>query len=455
MSAFDSGSTLRLPKRLVRQKSSDVFNGGLRLSGSHFLTDKRTPSESTNYSYFGGAFKYQDKKSDFDWVVDGVFDVSLNEAEEVYYGLPEFFLRLTDDDSQVQVSVGRQKRAWSDFDQRMALGVWQPQLRWDYLNPIQQGLTGAFFDLDVEPLKLTLFASPVFLPDQGPQFRLRDGRFESPNRWFWQPQTKIRFGGESSNLFYELETPKIEEVVMNPSLGGMMQVDPVGPLHVQMAYAYKPMNQFFLGIECSGCVDPVTVDSTARIHPIVVNHHVLSLESSWIQQESRMLFSWTVDRPVEPSIPEDWWAGTELRPVSIPGVSYERDFSIFSKSLKIGLDYFREIRSGEPVGSGELVTNVESSSDRYSFEDLLSVSGKLQLFSGLRRSLTLTTKYAYSFEEKGSWLSSKISYLKDQREVYFGFDVLGSNTDPLSSEAGLFSRYRTNDRVYGGLGFVF
>ena len=455
VSAFDSDSSLRLPERFITKSTRSPVKGNVRFTGSHFMTDKRSNTESENYGYLGGNFRYEDESGNFDWVADAIVEVSANEAEEFYVGAPELFVRLTDDDSEVQVTVGRQRRTWSEFDQRLALGIWQPQLRWDYLDPIQQGLTGAFFDLDVDALHMTLFASPIFLPDQGPQFRLNEGRFESPNRWFWQPQTRIRFANETSNLYYNLETPRVEEIVMNPSLGAMMQVDPEGPLFIRLAYAYKPMNQFFLGIECSGCVDPVTTDSTATVHPLVVNHHVLTMESSWIRESDRFLISWTMDRPVDPNIPADWWAGSELKPVSIPGVSYENNFLLFNKHMTLGADYFREISDGRSKGEDDLMRRVESSGDRYSFQDLLSLTGRVELYSGLKRKLHVTMKYAYSFEERGSWLNSRLSYTKDQVETFLGFDVLGSETDPLSSDAGLFSRYRTNDRVYTGVGYVF
>lgn len=444
----------QLTDRLI-QNREPVLEGSLKFTGSHFMTEQRTSFESENYGYIGAHLDYRDHSGNFDWASDLIFEGSVNEGEELYYGAPELFVRLTEDDNHVEVTIGRQKRSWSQLDQRFNLGVWQPQLRWDYLNPVQQGLTGAFFDMDVNPLHVTLFASPIFLPDQGPQFRLKDGRFESPSRWFWQPQTRLRLGEDSSNLFYELETPPVDKLVMNSSLGGMMEVDPVGPLHVQLAYAFKPMNQFFIGIECTGCVDPVTSDGTAKIHPLVVNHHVLTAESSWITEDDRLIFSWTVDRPVDPKIPNDWWAGTELRPIYIPGVIYERKLALFSKPITLGVDYFQEIKGGSPVGGGELSHSVESSSDRYSFDDLFSVSGSVRLLSTLRTSLNWSVRYSYSFKERGSWLNSRLSYRKENLESFVAFDVLGSETDPLSPDAGLFSRYRSNDRVYGGFGFVF
>jgi len=451
-SPMKGSSSLELPGRLLRQKPKR-FSGSLTLTGTHYLTEKRTPSESENYGFLSGELRYKNKKGGFDWAADAVAEVSADQAREAYYGVPELFARLTDDDSGVRVTVGRQKRSWSELDQKFHLGIWQPQLRWDYLNPIQQGLTGVFLDTDFQPLHVTLFASPVFIPDQGPQFRMEDGRFVSENRWFWKPQTHLRLGEESSNLFYEMNTPRVEDIVMNPSLGGMMRVDPEGPLALQLAYAYKPMNQFFIGYECSQCVDLATLDGTARIHPMVVNHHVFTSEVSWTRTQDRFLFSWTVDRPNDPKIPQDW-GGSDLRPVYIPGVSYERKGEILYRPVRFGVGYFQEIK-GSRIVTGELGGEVESSADRYSFQDLLGFSGQVNFYSSLLRSFDLSTRYAYSFKEDGGWLNVKLVYRVGSLETSFGFDLLGSRTDPLSANAGLFSRYRSNDRVYAGVGFVF
>jgi len=450
--SLGNSSFLKLSERFVKSEKK-VYAGNVGLKTTQFLSEKRSNSESETYGYFGGNFLFSDKKGNFDWSTELIFDLSLDNAREFYYGAPEMFVRLTDDDSQVKVSVGRQKRTWSQLDETLGLGVWQPQLRWDYLNPIQQGLTGAFFDMDLKGLELTLFASPLFLPDQGPQFQIEDGRFESANRWFWKPQNQIRLGADSSNLFYELETPKVEEIVMNPSLGGMMKVDPEGPLEVQLAYAYKPMNQLFVGFECSSCVDPVTGDGTARIHPKIVNHHVFTAESRWVREGDHFLFSWMVDRPNDPDIPKDW-GGSELRSVSIPGVGYERKMSLFNYPMTFQTYYFQELK-GERIGDGDLSSEVESSSDRYSFDDLLSVSLLAKLRQLRSSSLELQTKYAYSFKEQGSWLSAQLTFQRDSLSTHIGFDILGSEQDPSAPGAGLFSRYRSNDRIYGGFGFVF
>ncbi|MAV92295.1 MAG: hypothetical protein CL676_12825 [Bdellovibrionaceae bacterium] len=450
--SLGNSSFLKLSERFLKHDKKS-FTGNFGLKGTHFLTEKRSDVESENYSYLNGNLLLKDKKGDFDWSAEMVFELSSEIQREAYVGAPEMFVRLNDEDSGVRVSIGRQKRTWSELDESLGLGVWQPQLRWDYLNPIQQGLTGAFFDMKFDSLDVTLYGSPIFLPDQGPQFQVKEGRIESANRWFWKPQNRLRLGEDSSNLFYELETPKVDEIVMNPSLGGMMKVDPEGPLEVQLAYAYKPMNQFFIGYECSGCVDPLTGDGTAKIHPMVVNHHVFTAESRWVREEDRFLFSWTVDRPNDPKIPSDW-GGSELRPVSIPGVGYERKFSLVQFPSTLQLFYFQELRGGR-IGGGDLSSDVESSSDRYSFDDLLSASLSTKLRQLRSGYLELQTKYAYSFKEEGSWLSAQLTYQRQAFSAHLGFDVLGSNTDPLSSEAGLFSRYRSNDRVYGGIGFVF
>lgn len=439
--------------RFQVHKNRDLFKGSFQLSGNQFLTEKRTAEQSESYGYMSGTASSKGRLNNFDWSAEGLIESSTQPSEEFYFGVPELFARLTDEDSEVQVSIGRQKRNWSHLDSELNLGLWQPQLRWDYLNPIQQGLTGVFFDYRIEKLTVSIFASPISLPDQGPQFKLEDGRFSSANRWFWQPQSRLLFAGNLSSLRYELDRPSVDKVIMNSSLGGMIQFDPSGPLYSQIAYAYKPMNQFFLGFECSNCIDP-TLDGTALIHPMVVNHNLITWETGWLTENDHLMFSATSDRPLAPKIPEDW-GGSNLDSLYVLGGSYSRKGYVLNRAATAGISYVRVFRDETNKINNDLTGQVESSSDRFLFEDLLSVSGQLQFFSTGKSSMALSTKYSYSFMEEGSWLSSKLTYTHNKIESFIGFDILGSQTDPLASRAGLFSRYRSNDRVFGGLGFVF
>src|SRR5690606_4020253 len=103
-------------------KSKGALSGSLSLTGNQFLTEKRTPEQSDAYGYLRGSLATQGRNGSFDWSASGLIESSSQPSEEFYFGVPELFARLTDDDSQVQVSVGRQKRTWSQLDSDLNLG---------------------------------------------------------------------------------------------------------------------------------------------------------------------------------------------------------------------------------------------------------------------------------------------------------------------------------------------
>ena len=172
-------------------------------------------------------------------VVQGAFQAST----EFYVGVPEVYVQPRKIAPGFSLTIGRQKRLWSRLDQEFNLGIWQPQLRWDYLQPMQQGLTGVFFDWSLSSaLRFSFFTSPLFLPDQGPQFRLRDGHFASANRWFAPPQSRVQLFentpyASAAPLYFKLERPSEEDIVMHSSFGFSMYYQATGPFWSQVSYA--------------------------------------------------------------------------------------------------------------------------------------------------------------------------------------------------------------------------
>ena len=148
---------------------------------------------------------------------------------ETYFGLPEAYLEYAGE--PVRLTVGRKKRTWSKLDEEFHLGLWQPELRWDYLKPEQQGLLGVYLDFRFSSqVHLVLFTSSLNLPDQGPQYQLKNGQFYSSNRWFQQPSGLFRlFNGTSYAsevpLYFEIDRPAYDELFMQASFGGALEFD--------------------------------------------------------------------------------------------------------------------------------------------------------------------------------------------------------------------------------------
>jgi hypothetical protein len=99
--------------------------------------------------------------------------------------------------------------------------------------------------------------------------------------------------------------------------------------------------------------------------------------------------------------------------------------------------------------------DVRSSFDRYPYSEIAAIDWRLLLMQSQSNRLHWRNRYSYSVPERGGWLSSTLEWAHGAVSYTFGMDVLGAAVDPDSAEAGLFSRYRANDRVFGGISYVF
>jgi hypothetical protein len=439
----------------------------LNLKQNRYLGGVQHSAQTSNYTLLAADLNIEGEnknvKGKFNPVGQGAFEFK----DEFYFGVPEIYVQARSFPAWFNLTIGRQKRSWSHLDEEFNLGIWQPQLRWDYLNPVQQGLTAVFMDWNLgSGVKLTLFTSPIHLPDQGPQFNLNQGKFESSNRWFVQPQSQIQlFSGtrfsDDVPLYFELDKPAEEEMIMHSSFGFAFNYQgDQSPFWTQVAYAYKPRNQIHLGIECTNCVnigaDPAPVEITALIHTKIINHHVLTWETGFNRIDDQGWISMTGDFPNSSGMPE----GYEEAPLNssfVLGAGYKhyiRDWVKLPSWLQYSYMRLWEFKREQKAG---LVPDdqVQSSLDRYPYREVAAVDWSMQLNKSRRNRFSLRNRYSYSVSESGGWLSSGVAWEMGDATWTLGMDVLGADVDAGSKDAGLFSRYRSNDRVYGGLNYVF
>jgi hypothetical protein len=421
-----------------------------------YTSDGQTEFQRNEYMNLGVDADLKTVGFGLDAGFHGIYQGTVQSANEQYFGVPEaYFGESKMDTTGVRWTVGRQKRHWSYFDEEFGMGIWQPQLRWDYLNPIQQGLTGLFFDFAASrSVTFTFFASSLFLPDQGPNFKLRDGQFVSANRWFWSPRTNFHIFNQSNPTSYALEMPAVNEVVFQPSLGAKVIFEaPGSPWWAQAAYAYKPMNQMHLAYDCDKCMT-TNLSPTATIYPSVLMHRVATLEAGLKDEDQRAWMSVTSDIPTSPKGPSNR-AQSDYNDVIFAGASYAHYASLFSHPGWFKVSYMRAFENNSVQPMALVEERVESSLDRYPYKDIAALEWEWILSQTEGRQLSWRTRYTYSFPEQGSWISSQLWLQKKHWSWNLSLDILGSEIDPASSDAGLFTRYRENDRVIGGASYVF
>ncbi len=438
----------------------------LNLQQNRYLGGVQHSAQTSNYTLLAADLNLESESDAFHAKFNPIAQGAFEFQDETYFGVPEIYFEPRRLARHFRMTVGRQKRTWSRLDEEFNLGIWQPQLRWDYLDPVQQGLTGLFFDVEASSsLTVTLFTSPVNIPDQGPQFQLREGRFESSNRWFVQPQSRMqlfqgtRFSGDVP-LYFELNKPAEEDIIMHSSFGlAARYQNDKSPFWIQASYAYKPRNQIHLGIECANCVNigaAPPVEITARIHTKIIKHHVATLESGFTRTDDQGWISVTGDVPNSSGMPESY-EEAPLNSAIVAGLGYRHYIRRWIRRPSwLGYSYMHswEIKKDR---AGGLVPDdqVESSLDRYPFREVAALDWTVQITQLARSRFRLRTRYSYSIPEQGGWLSGALEWQRDQLTFLIGADVLGAEVDANSSDAGLFSRYRANDRFYGGMSYVF
>lgn len=446
----------------VQAVAENYTGGSLSLSRSTFLSESPTLDQRGDFSYVGANLQdtIEFKNSKFVVKANGLF--APGSKTERYFAVPEFYYQAgrqnnEQEKAKVTFSVGRKIETWSDFDEQWKLGIWQPQARWDYIHPETQGLTGFFLDVQVAPqVRMTALYSPLFIPDQGPGFKLQDGVFESDNRWFLAPQPKLILNEVNSPIHYTLDRPRAWDVVNQQ--GGALKLE-VGDFEqgtwIRAAYANMPSNQLHLGIEPQKSIQVATADLTyVTIHPLVVRHEVASLEAGVRGEKSAATISYTIDNPSKPELPAIWEESI-LRKTRFLGVSVERKLPVglVKRSTLKGL-YLKRWDDGEKTAaSGVVGDQVESSLDRFPYEEMAGIEWSGRFWNTVRRDLQVGVRYLYSIPERGALLTSFLA-LKTSREWQWnlGFDVIGA---PGSGTRGLMGRYRSNDRVIGGVSYVF
>ncbi len=447
-------------------KATSYLN--LDLRQQRYLGDVQHSTQSSNYTQLSANLNLEPKperSGRLIYKVNARAQGAFEAREESYFGVPELFVEGRSQGSSL--ALGRKRRMWSRLDEEFDLGVWQPQLRWDYLMPEQQGLTGMFFEHSFSPRwRFVLFASGVNLPDQGPQFRLENGRFYSANRWFQQPFGYVRLFQDTpftsdAPLYFQIDRPSDQEIFFRPSAAIGVEYGESMGLWSRFNVAYKPRNQIHLGIECANCANlggTQPVEITTVIHPKILNHLVTTWEFGVERVDDRAWASitgeWT-DASQFPSHYEE----APIDDVLIAGLAYQHYVGSWlgGRPSWLQYSYVRVVEIGPKSKSGLLKEEdqVKSSLDRYPLKNFAALDWKIRLAQTAKNLWNWTNRLQYSIPEQGSWLSSFLDLNQGPVTWFVGMDILGSQVEATSSRAGLFTRYRANDRIFGGVSYVF
>lgn len=229
----------------------------LEVSNLNFISSDYTEGQEKSFVFVGAEIKSQDAEND-------VFKINLNGKYTAknsvlsYFNLKEIYFtnRISPSSS---LHIGRKLQSWSQADEKWNLGSYQPQFRWNPLDVDSQGLFGIFYEKNFGTWTLNLFGTPVYIPDQGPNYEVKDGQFEASNPYFTPPPQNIIFQNIVLPIDYNIIKPEVSEVVAQEGFGLKLDYQSEA-FEANLAAAYKPANQFAFGYKGILVTSRVRVD---------------------------------------------------------------------------------------------------------------------------------------------------------------------------------------------------
>lgn len=435
----------------VETLPSQIF-GQVRFENMHYLTSIPDSPQLTNSQLLSARLSMVRERPHYDLAADfsaGTF-FSVRRSHFVVHEIYASFKA-----AQTTAYVGRKKAAWSEMDMRWQLGLWQPRFAMDTLRPEEQGLTGIFLDHSTENFQLIGFASPIYVPSMGPDIREEGGSLVADSRWYRTPSREYNFNTRTNSISYKLDIPAAARLVNNPGSAISMRLGNKSNGAWGVASAGSlPVNDLVLKRKVFKSASADVVDAT--VSPEVGRHTLVSADVGYTYGDAKISASYLQDNPEEKR-PDPEWSIQKLLPIK--AYSAAIDFTvapIFSRSLAFQLSYLKV----EGGGIQDIIA--DGSNDDFTLFDqrLIFTNAVAASVEGLlariyRRDLVARFKYLYDYDQLGSLLSTEFLYYPTQKvAVVLGADILGVQ-DENSNPNAFLNQYRANDRVYGGLTYVF
>ena len=360
-------------------------------------------------------------------------------------------------------TLGRKTFEWSKADQLWTSGLWQPRFSWSLLRPEQNGLTGLFWQKPFgNNLNLALFASPIFVPDLGPQYSLVEGRFVSKNPWSVAPPRRANLPfAEDVEIYYEMDIPPLDQVFLQNSAAFQVSWDNEF-LFTKFSYAYKPVNSVYHSVYLSHSRTDIP-NSDARpgvtIRPEFIYHQIatgevgLHFKSGW-----EYWLSSTYESPEEVALDQSQWTYRRtLDTTTVVGyVGYDFDRETMG-SRKLFLSY-QKLFGGDKGDGGKLRDEHKSLfSPRYEYYNAVKLGFKYLNGRVSTKTYSLLSELTYDDSQKAwAWVSGVLLDVNQSLSVSMNVDAIAllKGASP-KREDGFLNDIKANDEMNFGVSYVF
>ncbi|MBS1964183.1 MAG: hypothetical protein JST04_18365 [Bdellovibrionales bacterium] len=376
-------------------------------------------------------------------------EIGLTDSNYRFIEIPDMYVatspKLFDN---ARTTFGRRLTDWSVLDQTWGAGAFQPRFRWDYLRPQQVGLLGLYQELKSGPVKLTAFYSPIFIPDRGAPLDFADGRIRSISPWVVNPPYEIEIMRKSVPVRYDAQVPSIGSIIRQDTIGGQMMLDAGEGVWGSVSYMHKPMNQLLMSYEAYLAAD----DAHVTLYPRVAYHHVASMDLGMHGKTMSGSISGIADIPTDDFHGPTLWTSQQVGNMFLVSPSLTMYPWGSKKGGNLSVSYLRVIGK-DPPDTGYLADGTSREFDsRYPFKSAFLMTAELPQW----RRLTTDFRLLFDIQNPGTIVSWMFTYAPDRDwKLFLATDVLSSFTDETADGTDFIHRYRENDRVTGGVTYVF
>ncbi len=379
-----------------------------------------------------------------------------SEKNSFYAAAPEIYMGLGKKDASFAVA-GRMKKNLNFLDSYYNLGLYNSYFTNDFIGYKEQGLTGMHLQAYDGFWGFYLGLHPLYLPNQEPQVREEGGNLVSTNRWAQRPPPQFQFADKNHPIEYVIRDYKISDIITNlgHTASAFIGDDSARPF-VQLSYANHPVNEIPLmrdtygsAVDFVGHVNLSPVVTYHEVHSADVNFDFLNIQTTASYMEDRVANKTAVENEALQNLAPLQVYGLFVAADVSPWVRRQLIFSIAAAEMKGG-----EIKDLDSMGKESIFT---FSTRRTQFKAPVTLGVSTEMAFIRSKPLKTQVRWTYDRTDKGSLLSTQFGYeLLTGMNLHVGADIVGvENSLPDDASSNFLDRNQANDRVYGGLQYVF
>lgn len=264
------------------QKSVYFSGSRVALKGSHYIFKPVFPIQLKDYFSLYGNLNLKVKKNSLLFQMSGITEGFFDKSRQFYWTIPEMYLSYQHNLQQnrfvdsLKVYVGRHIKKWSQTDTYWEFGNWNSLNLWDPLYPSENGLIGAFLDIEGKHWLFEFYVGGIHLPHVKPKLQ-RDQESDgihSSSRWANTPPVAVDLAGLKLDIGYLVNF--LIERLRHDSYGLSWTAWATEKKNIWLKgnFGYKPSNDLFLTENAENSLRVTAATSAKEKQPLSIQKDI-------------------------------------------------------------------------------------------------------------------------------------------------------------------------------------